>query len=96
VKGTAANALVRDFGEEALDEVEPRSARRGEVQVISRVSLQPFADGFVRVGPLIVENDVDVQFLWDGAVDPAQEAEKLLMAVARPAGSVAQSRPLVT
>jgi len=66
VKGTATNAPVRDFREEAFDEVQPRSACWGEVQVISGTSLKPVADGFVRVRPVFIH----------------QESEKLLMAMA--------------
>jgi len=82
VKGTATNAPVRDFREEAFDEVQPRGARRGEVQVISGASLKPVADGFVRVRPVVIQNDVNVQFFGNSPVDAAQESEKLLMAMA--------------
>jgi hypothetical protein len=82
VKGAATNALLGDFREEPFDQVQPGSAGRSEVQVISWASLKPSADGFMRVGPIIIQNDVDHQFLRDSPVDAAQEPKKLLMPMA--------------
>jgi hypothetical protein len=36
------------------------------------------------VGGVVVENDVDLEVGWHGLVDRAQEAQKLMMTMARP------------
>jgi hypothetical protein len=45
--------LAGDDGEEALDQVEPAAAGRGEVDVHARVLGQPGLDGGVLVGGVV-------------------------------------------
>src|ERR1035437_6646777 len=54
----AANLLRREFGEEALDEVQPRRARWREVQVEARMSDEPILDRRGLVGRVVVEHEV--------------------------------------
>ncbi len=46
---------------------------------------QPGADLGVLVGAVVVDDQVDIQFFWDGLLDLAQEAQELLVPVARSA-----------
>ena len=53
--------LRHKSGEPALDEVEPRRVRRGEVRTEPRVPREPSADDRSLVRPVVIHNDVDVQ-----------------------------------
>ncbi len=61
VNGEALKLPVGEFGEEALNEIEPRSRGRREVKVHTRVLGEPRSDGRMLVGGVVVENDVDVE-----------------------------------
>src|SRR5262245_51075928 len=58
---TATQLLLGQRGEPAFDEVDPRGARRREVQMEARMADQPAMDrrGLVCAG--VVENQVDVE-----------------------------------
>jgi len=83
----AADGLVGDQREEALDLVEPRTVGRDEMHVPARSRRQPRLDLGVAVGGVVVGNAVDVQLGRHGLVDLAQEGQELLMTVARLARS---------
>ena len=80
-KGAAPDALLRDQGEEPLDQVEPRSRGRREVQVEARLLRKPSPHPRVLVRRVIVPDQVQVEALVGVAMDDAQEAQKLLMAM---------------
>ena len=54
VEAAAANGLRGDQAEPALDQVEPRGAGRGEVQMEARVRGQPLFDCGMLVGSVVV------------------------------------------
>ena len=78
----AADALCRDLGEEALDEVQPGRAGGCEVQLEPGMLLQPGLHLGRLVGGVVVENQMDVARFLHGPVDPAEEGQELLGAVA--------------
>jgi len=64
-----ADALCRDLGKEAFDQVEPGRAGRREVQLEARVLRQPGLDLGRLVGGVVVEHEMHVARLEDNAVD---------------------------
>ena len=79
---TAANLFVREVGEEALDLVDPGATLGSEVQMEARVSQQPALDQRGLVGPVVVEDEMDLQFLRHVVVDRVEKLSKLDAAVA--------------
>jgi hypothetical protein len=63
----AADALLRNLSEEALDEIEPGGAGRREVQIESALhSLR-------LVGPVFVQHEVDVELPLRAPVDAVED-----------------------
>src|SRR3954447_14041331 len=77
----AAEFLRCQFGEPALDEVQPRARGRGEVQDEPRVREQPSLDRWRLVRAAVVEHDMHVALGWHLAVDRGQELLELDRAV---------------
>jgi len=77
----AADGLVGDQREEALDLVEPGAVGRDEVHVPARARRQPGLDFRMAVGGVVVGNAVDVQLRRHRLIDLAQERQELLMPV---------------
>jgi hypothetical protein len=65
-----------------FDQVRPGAAGGSEVQVEARVAQQPALDGWGFVGAVVIENQVQFQLVWHGAVDGFEKAAKLDRAVA--------------
>src|SRR5207244_4816166 len=61
VEAAAANGLRGDQAEPALDQVEPRGAGRGEVQMEARVRDQPLCDRWMLVGSVVVADQMQLQ-----------------------------------
>ena len=80
-EGAAPDALHRDLGEEALDEVEPRSASRREVEMEARMFREPGLHLGRLVRSVVIEHEMDVEWRSHAAVDPTQEADELLRAM---------------
>src|SRR6185369_2269367 len=78
----ASNLFLGQLCEPALDHVDPRRARRREVQVETRTPRKPSMDRrrLVRAG--VVENQMHVEFGWNGPLDAMQETPELAGAVA--------------
>src|SRR5262245_65280874 len=74
---TAADALLRDIGEEALDEIEPGGAGRREVQLEAAMPGKPRLHLGRLVRPVVVEHQVDVEVPLHAPLDALQEADKL-------------------
>ena len=81
VEDAAADPLLRQRAEEALDQVQPRGARRDEVEVHTLRAPGPLPDLAVLVGRVVVEDDVDLLVLRHLPLDLAEEPEKLLVPV---------------
>ena len=69
--------LFHEVAEPAFDLVGPRGTGRGEVHVKPRVAGESGADGRSLVGPVVVADQVRVQFDWHGLVDGGQELLEL-------------------
>jgi hypothetical protein len=65
----------------AFDEVEPRGAGRGEVQVEAGVLQQPLVDSRGLVGGVVIQDQVQVQVPGHSGVDELEEAEEFLVPV---------------
>ena len=70
------------FGEEALDGVEPRTRCWREVEGPARMPVEPRHYLRRLVGGIVVEDDVDDLARRNVALDPVQKANELLMPVA--------------
>lgn len=68
---------------EALDKVHPGSPGRREVKVEARPLGEPVANQGGLVWPLFVEDQVDVEVLGAGLLDPIEELPELDGAVTR-------------
>jgi len=78
----ATDALLSDQAEEALDLIEPGGRGGGEVQVKAGVLGQPCLNVAMLVGGVVVEDEVEIEFLGRLPVDGPQEAQELVMAAA--------------
>src|SRR5260221_973376 len=58
-KDAALEAAPGEFGEEALDGIEPRAGGRGEVEDEARMARQPGLDLRMLMGGVVVDDDVD-------------------------------------
>ena len=74
--------LGGQFGKPALDEVQPRAAGRGEVQLEAGVRGEPVLDRRRLVRAAVVEHDMHVEFDRDFAVERLQELLELDRAMA--------------
>src|SRR3974390_3289566 len=81
-EGTAFEAAFGQFGEEALDRIEPRGRGRGVMEDKAVVSVEPGANLGVLVRGVVVEDDMDDLAGGDVGFDRIEEANELLMAVA--------------
>ena len=78
----AFEATLGQFGEEALDRIEPGGRGRGEVERPARVALKPGPHPGVLVGRVIVEDDVDRLVGGDLALNGVEKADEFEVAVA--------------
>jgi hypothetical protein len=78
----AAQLLFGKQAKPALDQVEPRSGDGSEVQVEARMAQKPALDGWSLVGAVIIEDQMQLQFVRHCGVDSCKEAAKLARAVA--------------
>jgi hypothetical protein len=74
-----------DEPEPSLHLVEPGGVGGGVVNVEARPLGQPGTNLGVLVGAVVVGDQVDAKILWDGLLDLAEEAQELLVPVARAA-----------
>jgi hypothetical protein len=72
---------VGEFGEEALDLVDPGSTLGREMHVKARASEQPALDQGRLVSAVVVQDEMDFQFLRDVLVDGVEKSPKLDAAV---------------
>src|SRR4030095_11831207 len=75
--GTAADLALRPGREPALDQVDPRTPRRREVDMEARMPRQPAVDQrrLVRAG--VVDNEMNVELLGDRRIDRIEECTEL-------------------
>ena len=78
VEGPTPDALSGDFGEQPLDEVEPGTGGRGEVQREAFVPRQPALHGRGLVGGVVVDDQMQIEIGEGLAVDLFEEVQELL------------------
>ena len=78
----AADLLVRQLGEEALDLVEPRGRRRGEVNMPAWSPSEPVANHLGLVGRGVVHDDVNLEVARHVGLYVIQEPAELGAAMA--------------
>jgi hypothetical protein len=66
----ALEARVGEFGEEALDGIEPGGGSWREMEGSARVLCEPFLDLWMLVGAVVVEDRMDPPFVWGPARRP--------------------------
>src|SRR5207247_10689902 len=81
-KGAPAQALARNLGEEALDEIQPGRPGRGEVEMKPRVVREPRLHRGMLVCAVIVENEMDVPAARRLPSGRVQEGDELSVRVA--------------
>ncbi len=82
VEDAALEPSPGEFGEEALDGVEPRGGCWREMEDEPLVAIDPGPDLGVLVGTIVVDDGMDHVAGRDGALDRIEEADELLVAVA--------------
>src|SRR5260370_8000655 len=83
-KDAALEAAPGEFGEEALDGIEPGAGGRGEVEDEARMACQPGLDLRMLVGGVVVDDDVDDLAAGHLGFAAIQHADELLMPVTFP------------
>lgn len=83
LEGATADGLLGDESEPSFDLIEPGRISGGVVDVESGSRSQPEADLGVLMGGVVIDDQMHVERCRDGLVDALDEAEKLLMPVAR-------------
>src|SRR5499427_10506224 len=84
-KSSPPDALVGNFREETLHQIQPRSAGGREVPVITRMRRKPRLHHRMRVGAIVVQDEMDHQSSGNAAFHAFQKTQKLLVAMARQA-----------
>ena len=85
LKGTEDTTLEASLGQEreqTLDCIEPGGRGRGEVENKSGMACEPFHDVRVLMRCVVVDDQVDGEFLGYSGIDRVQESNELLMAMA--------------
>jgi hypothetical protein len=81
-KHAAANPLVREFGERAFDQVDPRTVGGPEVNVKAGTLGEPLADDRGFVSGVVVDDEVYLQPGWHLRFDGMEELAELHRAMA--------------
>ena len=76
-KRAATNPLAGDLGEPAFDQIQPGGTGGDEVAVVPRMRIEPRLNFGMRVGGVVVENEMDLAPLRDRGVEVGQEGEEL-------------------
>jgi len=79
---TALQSLLGQFGEEALDSVEPRARGRREVEGETRVPIEPLTHLRMLMGGVVVEDHVHELSGRHLGLDSIEEADELLVTMA--------------
>ena len=76
VEDTSAYLLASDFGEEALNQIEPGRRCRDEVQLETRMALEPTLYGWRLVRGVVVDNQMEIEIREGFLVDLLQKLEE--------------------
>src|SRR5579863_1178219 len=78
----AADLFFGESGEPTFDQVQPRGRSRREVQVKARPFGQPAPDQLGFVGAIVVQDEMDLEFLRHVAVNGVEKLAELARAMA--------------
>ena len=70
VEVAPTDLFLRQFPEPPFHQIQPRRTRGGEVQLEPGMPRQPLSDLGLRVGPIVVDNQMEVQVLGKLPVQP--------------------------
>ena len=73
VKGTPADSALCDQSEPAFDLVEPGSVGWCVVDMEAWTSGEPDSDSGMPVGAVVVDNEMNIQIIWNVGFDVTQE-----------------------
>jgi len=82
LEDAAPNALVGNLTKPAFHQVEPRTARRREMDMESGMPFEPSDDLGVFMRSIIIDNQMEMKSLRGFVVDLLEEFDPLLMAMA--------------
>ena len=88
IKGTTAYTPARNLCKPTLNEIEPRRTCWHEVKMESRVISKPRTNLGVVVGPIVVQDCMNVQLFRYLSVHGPKELKEFDMAVAGKAGTI--------
>ena len=83
----APDPLPGDFGEPSLNHVQPGSAGRREVQVVTRVRRKPLSDLRVLMRSVVVQNEVNLAALRRTRFQAVQKGDELAVPMPGLAGA---------
>src|SRR5437867_9067284 len=86
-EGSATNALASDLRKPAFHEIQPRSAGRCEMQVVPRMVIEPLLDLRVRMGAVVVEDQMDLAPTRRRLFNALKELEEFAVPMPRQAAS---------
>ena len=84
---SSTQLLLGQFTEKTLDHVEPRGARRSELNRKPWVLGHSGLDFWMLVGRIVIRNQMNVLLLGSFPIDKLQELDPLLVAMLRHAGA---------
>jgi len=87
VENTPPQAFLGDVPEPAFHQVQPGAARRGEVDVKPRMSLEPTPDPRMLVGGIVVDDQMQIEVGGSLGIDQRQKLDPFLMPMLRQAGA---------
>jgi hypothetical protein len=77
----AANPLVGNLSKPTLDQIQPRTRRRNEVEVEPGMASHPGLDPRMFVGCVIVHDKMQIEMGWRLGIDLVEETNEFLVSV---------------
>src|SRR5690606_15079490 len=80
-KSTSPDTLLRKFAKPALDQIQPGTAGRREMNMKARVATQPTLDLGVLMGCVVVNNQMEIELFGRRPVNCPQESKPFIVTV---------------
>lgn len=84
---SSPETFLREFTKPAFNQIQPRTGRWSEVQMKTRMPLEPGFHAGMLMGAIIIHDQMEIEFGRGFAVDFLKESEELLMPMAWHAAS---------
>lgn len=81
-EAASAKALLAEFAKPALDQIQPGAGRRGEVQMKTRMPLEPGFHAGMFMRAIIIHDQMEVEFGRSFAIDFLKESDEFLVPMA--------------